>query len=543
MRIKTFTLLAGLGFATATLSGAASALQPLTELLNTWGTTATSFKQLDFDTTDRIALPIHIGQFEANIGIDLGGAGCGMPMLPLPVAQQPHLDFSNGSLLSPDASRFARVGMRIMQEKLTEVLGQSAFGSDGAGIVDFFDESGVSAQKKHWLEKALNFRVTPGMVYGIKLALLMKHFIQHSRDDGVRIFRYLLDWGVLTIRLLRSWRRDSNRLGSISTVIDQNAPILSGMLKKMSAPLGDEMLLHRKLDTAWRVIMEADGLVFGQDGSVQRGLGFAVSGFSCQNTAQAEQLERFLQSPQINWEKLESQDLASSSFQQMAAKLLDIYGKQITSSGAHERMSELKQLKNAFQNSQFVVYPRYELAPDETDRTDHALAKDAAFTSLTAPGGPLASSQALPKVVRAGNQVLYCSNKVGPVDAGRLLAIITFLALWKYLDVVRGHGEQGKRLRSSVEKEYAMQQHAQQYLNMAEGKFLALPLQTLMTRKTNNFYKLAAPHYTKQTKLLVGKLISDTAQIRTRGAQRRGQEMRALALRLGLQIEEAGNAK
>lgn len=543
MRIKLLTFVLGLGFGFSSLNGAAAALQPLTELLNNWGTTATTFKQLDFDTTDRVALPINIGTFKANIGIDLGGSGCGMPLLPLPVAQQPHLDFSNGSLLSPDASRFARVGMRIAQEKLTEFLGVSAFGNDGENIVDFFDESGASVQKKHWLEKMINFRVTPGMVYGIKLALLMKHFVQHGRQDGVKIFRYLIDWGVLSIRLLRSWRRDSSRLGGISAIIDQNAPVLSGMLKKVSLSLGDEMFLHRKLDTAWRVIMEADGLIFGQDGSVQRGLGFAVSGLTCQNAAQAEQLEAFFNSPQINWEKLESQDLSNASFQQMAVKLLDIYGKQIASASGDSpmmaRAKEYQQLKAALNQARYAEYPRYDLSPDESDKSAHALGHNKEFTALLAPGGALSSYQALPKVVRAGNQVMYCSNKVGPIDAGRLLAIIFFQALWRYMDVVRGHGEQGKRMRAEIQKGHDQQVHAEQYLQTAQGKFLALPLQVMLARKTNEFYQLAAPHYTKEKKLLVGKLIADTAAIRVRGAQRRGQEMRALAAKLGVALEEA----
>ena len=128
---------------------------------------------------------------EVNVGFDLGGSGSGSLLLPLPSNQSFNIDFSNSSLIPGAANNFAKASMQLIQSQLRDVLGLRNLGMDDAGI-DFFDATGEGMTKKHWVERLLDFQISSGMIYGIKLSLLIKDYLQHGRDAGRSFLSILL---------------------------------------------------------------------------------------------------------------------------------------------------------------------------------------------------------------------------------------------------------------------------------------------------------------------------------------------------------------
>ncbi|MEI7580723.1 MAG: hypothetical protein WCJ17_02900, partial [bacterium] len=145
-----------------------------------WLPSVNDFKDLNFDKTGRLAIPFPF--FDLSLVFDLGGWGAGSPFLPLPPAQRPYIDFSAEGL-SPVADQAKIAMMKLIQNQLFGALGNSFGSSDPS--VDFFSEDDASTQKKHLAEQIFNFKITPSMVYIIKLVLLMKKITEAGVSTGL----------------------------------------------------------------------------------------------------------------------------------------------------------------------------------------------------------------------------------------------------------------------------------------------------------------------------------------------------------------------
>ncbi len=473
-----------------------------------WLPSINDFKDLDFDKTGRLAIPFPF--FDLSLVFDLGGWGAGSPFLPLPPAQRPYIDFSAEGL-SPVADQAKIAMMKLIQNQLFGALGNS-FGSS-ASSVDFFSEDDASTQKKHLAEQIFNFKITPSMVYIIKLVLLMKKITEAGVSTGLSegawegakdafsvTLTSLADFGILTFRLLNAWNRDSRVAGGLSAVIDEKSPEIGQLLRKMSkSSWGDELFIHRKLDSGWKLLMEGGGIVFGLDGSVKRGLGFSVSAIECASEADAAKLSEFLNQKQLNWDKIETQDMVGQSFLTRVSSLLQMYYQQITQLPEEvrgEREQHAETLSEILDNCTPVDLGRYDL--DITNNTAiHPKLKSAAFRSLVGEGRPVASYSTLPKVVSAGNSVYFCSNQTGPLDAAKLVAIIFFQALIRYISVLRGSNEMSSEMTAQIKEKERMLQSAHAYLAQPEASFLIVPLGMMLERPSVESYAIAGKYFAK----------------------------------------------
>jgi|GEM_PF-1905469 len=473
-----------------------------------WLPSVNDFKDLDFDQTGRLAIPFPF--FDLSLVFDLGGWGAGSPFLPLPPAQRPYIDFSAAGL-SPVADQAKIAMMKLIQNQLFGALGNSFGSSDSS--VDFFSEDDASTQKKHLAEQIFNFKITPSMVYVIKLVLLMKKITEAGVSTGLSegawegakdafsvTLTSLADFGILTFRLLNAWNRDSRVAGGLSAVIDEKSPEIGQLLRKMSkSSWGDELFIHRKLDSGWKLLMEGGGIVFGLDGSVKRGLGFAVSAIECASEADAAKLSEFLNQKQLNWDKIETQDMVGQSFLTRVSSLLQMYYQQITQLPEEvrgEREQHAEALSEILDNCTPVDLGRYDL--DITNNTAiHPKLKSAAFRSLVGEGRALASYSTLPKVVSAGNSVYFCSNQTGPLDAAKLVAIIFFQALIRYISVLRGSNEMSSEMTAQIKEKERMLQSAHAYLAQPEASFLIVPLGMMLERPSVESYAIAGKYFGK----------------------------------------------
>jgi hypothetical protein len=114
-----------------------------------------------------------------------------------------------------------------------------------------------------------------------------------------------------------------------------------------------------------------------------------------------------------------------------------------------------------------------------------------AFASLIGVGRLIERYTALPVVVAADQWVYFCTNQTGAIEAGKLVAIIFFQALWRYMEVIRGNKEMDAEVTAKVREKERSLQSAQTYLQTAEASFLQLPLGLLLERPTVDFYALA----------------------------------------------------
>jgi len=473
-----------------------------------WLPSVNDFKDLDFDKTGRLAIPFPF--FDLSLVFDLGGWGAGSPFLPLPPAQRPYIDFSAEGL-SPVADQAKIAMMKLIQNQLFGALGNSFGSSDPS--VDFFSEDDASTQKKHLAEQIFNFKITPSMVYIIKLVLLMKKITEAGVSTGLSegawegakdafsvTLTSLADFGILTFRLLNAWNRDSRVAGGLSAVIDEKSPEIGQLLRKMSkSSWGDELFIHRKLDSGWKLLMEGGGIVFGLDGSVKRGLGFSVSAIECASEADAAKLSEFLNQKQLNWDKIETQDMVGQSFLTRVSSLLQMYYQQITQLPEEvrgDREQHAETLSEILDNCTPVDLGRYDL--DITNNTAiHPKLKSAAFRSLVGEGRALASYSTLPKVVSAGNSVYFCSNQTGPLDAAKLVAIIFFQALIRYISVLRGSNEMSSEMTAQIKEKERMLQSAHAYLAQPEASFLIVPLGMMLERPSVESYAIAGKYFAK----------------------------------------------
>ena len=463
----------------------------------------TDIKSLDFYTTNRISLALPAG---VSLGFDLGGAGCGSPLLPFPAAQRLYFDWNREQ--ASDATAQARSALlKVVQDQLFGALG----GGVGAPVaVDFFAEGDQPSLKQHPLEKMFNFKITPGIVWTVKFGLLLKHIGQSLRSNTsdsrfVQGFSYLVDFGVLTVRLLRSLNRDKRTAGGISTVLDERLPMVSQILRELSTkyipesqnPDRHELFLHRKIDSAWKLIMDGDGILFGADGSVQKGLGFAVTGLECSTDQEAKLLGAFLTQKQINWDIIETQSMVNKPFIVRVATLIKMYTEQLQSLPEDQRVSRLKDSMRLQDIVQDIVLRdaqknlgRYDLDFQNNSMVHPQLATKE-FASLIGVGRAIDSYTTLPLVVAAGRWVYFCTNQTGPLEAGKLVAVIFFQALWKYLEVIRGSKEIDSEITAKVREKERSVQSAQAYLQTGEASFLQLPLGLLLERPTVDYYALA----------------------------------------------------
>lgn len=506
----------------------------------------TSLKELDFYTTGRLSLPFFSG---FGVMFDLGGAGSGSPFLALPEPQRVYLDWNDNGSLSPAAAQARTMFMKIAQDRLVGFFNDDMLGSsDGEGAIDFFGEDDEAGKKRHPLERLFSFKVTPGLVYAIKLFLLLKHAGEHygkkfldkkeSSDRFVRGFSYVADIGVLTLRLLKAWRRDSRAAGGISAAIEDCMPSLGQLLRDVSRkcipatlnPSHDEMFLHNKLDRMWKLIMTGDGIEFGPDGSVQRGLGVAISGLECRSAEEAKILSDFLNQKQINWDKIETQDMADKPFIVRVAMISQLYAMQM------HRLPEAEQTERraTFEVVRGIIedivlrhgqkeFGRYDLDSTNPVGVDAHLLTDS-FRSLVGPGRPLGYAGDLPKVVHADHFVYYCTNETDATDAAKIVAVIFFQALWEYLEVMRGNNEMSAEITARVREKERRQQFAQAYLENPEASFLKLPLGLLLERPTVDFYAVAGPYFkdSKECSNAIKTLIKGTLESHKKAAARVG---------------------
>ncbi len=515
-----------------------------------------SLKELDFYSTGRIALPLPLS---VSVVLDLGGAGAGSPFLPLPSPQRIYFDWTDTGSLSPAAAQAKTMFLKMIQDRFAELFSSDDFDvEDGEKSIDFFNESPSADRKKHLLERLFSFRMTPGLVYALKLFLLLKHAGEHYRKswrDGknssnrfIQGFSYVADVGILTLRLFAAWRRDSRAIGGISAAIEENMPSLGELLRNVSRkcipqsmnPSRDELYLHRKLDSMWKLIVQGDGIVFGPDGSVQRGLGCSVTGLECRSAEEAALLGEFLSQKQINWDKLETQDMPNKPFIVRAAMLAQMYAMQLgrlPEKARDERLAKFEPVRDAIEDivmrQGLHDFGRFDFEAQDAVGI-HAQLKTKEFRELIGPDRPLGEYNALPKVVYAGNYVYYCTNETGATDAAKIVAVIFFQALWRYIEVVRGNNEMNAELTAKIMEKERRQKFAQAYLDSPEASFLKLPLGLLMERPTTDFYAIAGQYFkdSAECSKVIKSLISDTVTIHVKAAQRVGNLYREALLNL-----------
>ncbi len=495
-----------------------------------------NIKSLDFYTTNRIALSVG----GVSLGFDLG-AGCGSPFLPLPAAQRMYFDWNRDQPSGVDGQARSAL-LKVMQDQLFAALGG---GTSEKSPIDFFAQGGPETIKQHPLERLFNFKITPGMIWAIKFGLLLKHMGQSlsnkEQNRFIQGFSYAADLGVLTIRLMRSLRRDSRVAGGISAVIEERLPVVGKILREVSTkyipesqnPERNALFLHRKLDSFWKMIMDGDGIVFGSDGSVQKGLGFGVTGLECRTPQDAQFLSAFLNQKQINWDALETQTMVNKPFILRVATLAQMYLKQIEGLAPEVKATRAKDAAKLQEIVQDLVVRdaqknlgRYDLDTANNVSIHPQLAK-ASFSALIGPGKVIDNYTSLPLVVAADKWVYFCTNQTGPVEAGKLVAIIFFHALWRYMEVIRGNKEMDADITAKIREKDRAQTSAQRYLQTPEASFLQLPLGLLLERPTVDFYALAGKFEKDKKRLeerdeLVKKLIQATKENHVKAAVRVG---------------------
>jgi len=515
-----------------------------------------SLKELDFYTTGRLSLPLLPS---VGVVLDLGGAGAGSPFLPLPAPQRIYFDWTNTGSLSPAAAQAKTMFFRLIQDKFAELFsGDDLDMEDGEKSVDFFSESANDDRKKSLLERVFSFRMTPGLVYALKLFLLLKHAGEHYRkswrdgknnsDRFIQGFSYVADVGILTLRLFAAWRRDSRAIGGISAAIEDNMPALGQILRDTSRkcipasmnPNHDELYLHRKLDGMWKLIVQGDGIVFGPDGSVQRGLGCAVTGLECRSEEEAALLGKFLSQKQINWDKIETQDMQNKPFIVRVAMLAQMYTMQLarlSEEARNQRLAAFEPIRDAIEDI-VLRQAQHDFGRIDFDDADavgvHQQLKTREFRELIGPDKPLGEYNLLPCVVHAGKYVYYCTNETGASDAAKIVAVIFFQALWRYIEVIRGNNEMNAELTAKIMEKERRQKFAQAYLDSPEASFLKLPLGLLMERPTTDFYAIAGQYFkdSAECSKVIKTLISDTVAIHVKAAQRVGNLYREALLNL-----------
>lgn len=509
-----------------------------------------NLKELDFYTTGRLTLTLPYG---FGVAFELGGAGAGSPFLPLPAPQKVYVSFESPNY-TPAQAQAVNALMKIVQNALSDSISDLGNEQDlvNGKAVDFFAEPGKAEGKKHPFERFMSFRMTPGIIFIIKALLLVKHAAEYYGSGGIgskifgrtrneqfmQFFSYVADLGILMIRLARAWKRDSRAIGGMSAALEERAPGVGAFLRTVSSkhlpkgmnPDGDELYLHKKIDSFWRFVMEGGGLDFAVDGSIKKGLGFAVTGLECRTPAQAAQLAAFLSQPQINWDKIETQDMVGKPFIVRVATLQHIYAAQLARLPEEVRA----QRQRAFEPIKGIIddiilrqaednFGRYDLDDVQNMGASPQL-KTREFLSLVGPDRPLGAYNVLPKVVSAGNYVYYCTNETTAVDAAKVVAVIFFQALWRYLEVMRGSTEMSAEVTARVKEKERQQRFAQEYLKTSEAGFLRLPLGLMLERPTVDFYAIAGQFFKdpKERENNVQELVRATAHIHAKAAARVG---------------------
>jgi len=342
-----------------------------------------TLKDLDFKKTGRFALSMPL--LPVALVFDIGGPGAGSMFFPLPPAHNLYFDWDTALIDTPAAQ--ARLALlKLGQEKLFGAIARGEFSSDEDRVaVDFFGGDG-EASKKHWIERVFDFKVTPEVVWLIKVMLLMKYAVEHvpneyssASDKLLQSMGLLVDFGVLTMRLFRAWRRDSRAVGGISAAIKDKSPWLAEALSKISEKVfNDPARIMKMLDKMWRVIADGEGIIFGADGSVQRGLGFSVTGCACRSETEAARLCAFLNQKQINWDVLETQTMVGKSFLVRTALLVESFGKQLAQLPEGQRIVAGERFKGIEDTIRYLIasegeedFGRYDIDPANNKMLHH----------------------------------------------------------------------------------------------------------------------------------------------------------------------------
>lgn len=503
----------------------------------------TVLAEADFYKTGELTIPFPMG---FGLVVRLGGPGAGSPLISLPVAERPLITWGAYDMSTPEA-RARMALLKLFQNKLFSAFGDafSEGSEDGKDKVDFFSAAPRSHEKKHPMERIFNFKITPGMIWFIKLGLLVKHAAENARgqdlsvrDHVMHALLYAVDFGLVTMRLLRAWRRDGRSIGGISAVIEEKMPPLAKMLRTISAqyvpegvnPERDELFLHNAIDKTWRLVMDGDGIQFGPDGSVVRGLGMAVSAIEFGSAAEAARVSAFLNQPQINWDSIEQGNMKGKSFIMRAATLAEMFGRQLAGlpdaqrKVAEGRFRGIKEsIDNAISGNTARSFGRFEL--DVTSNVGgNALMKDAGFLELVGPGKALSDYGKMPCVVQADKRVYYCTTEVGAMEAGRLAVVVLFQALWKYLDAVRGGDSMGADVTKKIKEIERCQESVQRYIETEEASFMKLPMDLLLERPTVDHLSMVKRYITDpaERQTAVNTLIRDVTSMHEKAAARIG---------------------
>lgn len=490
---------------------------------------AHAIADLNFFEHDRLGIPL----FGADIGFSLGGVGAGSLLEPFPPGgERIDVRFRN---VDPSVNDLLSATTGLLQDEFGGIL-QGTFGSLFKDVIG--EQMGLgrptariefesdSAQSTHWLDRFLDFKVTPGLIYGVKVALLVKHYVQHGRhDDQESLAAYVANFAVLTIRLLRTWERDSKAKGGMKAVLRDKAPMLAQVLTSISAKVTQgknvDFLLN-KIERFWQVVVKGDGITFDDNGEAH-GFGFNVSGFEC-NSADAAVLGSFFSKDRFaafmkktgNGSFLNAATEAVRQYTAYATQKLQQANEMDDGKSAEDKAeqarlkkerdvaikeakavaADAKKVRDAFvrvvEGNKYRDFGRIDPARIDQKEYQERIKPlgGSSFAALFKDDKPLADESQLPKVVRVSNKVLYCSHSVGFMDSAYLVSAIFFKALWEYLDVMNGAGE-SQDIIARVKETRRKQNLVQRYLNDASNKYLTYFGPALLTRPTANVYQLA----------------------------------------------------
>ena len=147
----------------------------------------------------------------------------------------------------------------------------------------------------------------------------------------------------------------------------------------------------------------------------------------------------------------------------------------------------------------------------------------------------------MPRVVRAGTFVYFCTNKMSSLDAARVLAVIVFQALWQYVDALRGQGKDGQRLLTQKLKSISARwpihnvicRQKRDYFLHAHGPA------ALFARPTTNIYAMAGKAYEHpESKKYVGEVVNRVKRKHIEGVKRRADLNIALLKRFNTQFKK-----
>jgi len=403
-------------------------------------------KNLDFYTSSDVRLVLPFGKAgAATIEYPLGGAGAGLVF-------EPFIKGESGNDEHWACVRWFPPGVSVSVGAAASDIGFEVLrmvrGAQAEGLEDS-DGSLVAT-----LAKTLDIRVTPGRIFLIKFALLMKHYMQHGSDEikylkeaKYPVSRYLIHAGILLIRLMKTWGKyDVAQGGGITQYLPKS---LREMLEKASKQLPTDIVgdsrnfLLDRLEDLWQIVTGGSGVEFNeQDGSV-RLTTVEVTKVECANDADAEKLEKFLTRTVVqvapsakaadgntSWRYVERR-FYGQSFESIMRKLIASTSKLKSGldEGGETNLQEAARVYSALgENAVHTFAQRY----DSLTPREHELMENAEFVAAVGEklvGGVLSA----PILFRVKNALYYCSPTIGFFDGMKLAGIIFFRAVHEYL--------------------------------------------------------------------------------------------------------------